>query len=452
MGEPALPTNDPSWSTAHSNETPTDSGHKTGGYVTNEIPASNMLNWLLNTFNQYIAWAKAAILITLGGQANETLTITSNGIAPTMGQCVLASGGTITHISPVNFNSGRLLLISGTDSQTTIISNGGVGSAAVLTADTLAVVLASAKDKILLQYDGGANKWREVSRTFPTQGSTLNDHVDGRLTLATGVPVTTSDQTAKTTLYFTPYKGNSLSLYNGTSWQKYSLSEISIAVPNVASQMYDAFVYDAGSLGSPNLTLELVAWTNDTARATALALQDGVYVKTGDATRRYVGSFRTTTVSGQTEDSITKRYVWNYYNRVARKMAIWDQAASWNYTTATFRQAHANAANQLDFVCGVAEDQVQAQAITGFSNTNAGVQITVGIGIDSTSTDGSDVRDIGTSSLSGIYPARASLQSTFLGRHFLAWLEYSQAAGTTTMYGTNGTAGQGPGMTGTVLG
>lgn len=42
---------------------------------------------------------------------------------------------------------------------------------------------------------------------------------NGRLTLTTGTPITTSDVTASTSVYFTPYKGNRIALFNGCSWQ-----------------------------------------------------------------------------------------------------------------------------------------------------------------------------------------------------------------------------------------
>jgi hypothetical protein len=68
-----------------------------------------------------------------------------------------------------------------------------------------------------------------------------------------------------------------------------------------------------------------------------------------------VGSFRTTTVSGQTEDSAAKRYVWNYYNRVRAPVLKFDSTDSWSYTSTTIRQANGAAANQVDIVVGLAE-------------------------------------------------------------------------------------------------
>jgi hypothetical protein len=255
----------------------------------------------------------------------------------------------------------------------------------------------------------------------------------GRLTLTTGVPVTTADVTAATTLRFTPYKGASIGLYDGSQWNLRTFSELSIAVPATTSQMYDVFVFD----NSGTAALELLAWTNDTTRATALTTQDGIYVKTGALTRRYVGSFRTTAVSGQTEDSLTKRYMWNYYNRVRRPMRRIDGAVTWNYTTAAFRQANGSTANQFDVVVGVAEVSinvlVQASATNAVANS-----IAVAVGEDSTSTTATGcVIQVGAAVSGENNPTSASLFTMpAIGRHFYAWLEYSTASGTTTWNGT----------------
>lgn len=271
-------------------------------------------------------------------------------------------------------------------------------------------------------------------------GSTVtvnNGVVQGRLTLTTVTPVTTADVTAATTLYFTPYTGKYLALYDGAAWNLVAFSELSIAVPATTSQMYDVFVYSNAGVA----TLEVLAWTNDTTRATALVLQDGVLSKTGALTRRYVGSFRTTTVSGQIEDSATKRYLWNYYNRVLRPLVRTESTASWIYTTATFRQANAAAANQVDVVVGIAEVLVDL-ALTAQANTGTAIiGFSVGFGEDSTSAlsassvGGTAESDNQTLSMFRALTARL-VKYPAVGRHFYAWLEAGTALGTTTWYGT----------------
>lgn len=205
---------------------------------------------------------------------------------------------------------------------------------------------------------------------------------DFRLTLTTGVPVTTANVTAATTLYCTPYKGTNISLYDGVSaWIIRSSAQFSIALGTLtADRMHDVFCYD--NAGTP--TLEILPWTNNTTRATALVYQNGILVKSGATTRRYLGSFLTTTTT-TTEDSSSNRFLYNYYNRVSKQMSATEAAASWAYSVATFRQLNNSTANQLNFIVGVAEDCVQADIIgIGAGNSAAGPQtVYVGIGLDS---------------------------------------------------------------------
>lgn len=271
-----------------------------------------------------------------------------------------------------------------------------------------------------------------------------------RLTLTTLTPVTSSDVLAATTVFLSPYKGNRIALFDGSSaWTVFNSAEMSIAVPATTSTMYDVFCFN--NSGTP--TLEALAWTNDTTRATALVLQNGVLVKSGATTRRYIGNFRTTTVSGQTEDSLKKRYVWNYYNRVRRPMSIISGTGSWTYTTNTARQANASAANQLDFIVGVAEDAVDGSVEVVVSNTNTGVLTTVSMGVNSTTTFSGQVSQITTAIANGNLLHRAAVNYIpAIGRTFLAWLEASAATGTTTWTASGTTFLNGIDMLGSVMG
>src|SRR5262245_1646170 len=282
-----------------------------------------------------------------------------------------------------------------------------------------------------------------TSVTFPTSGTLLTTasintyEAEGRLTLTTNVPVTTADVTAATTVYYTPYIGDHISLFDGSStWTTITFTQISIAVPATTNTMYDAYVYN----NAGTATLELTAWTNDTTRATALTYQNGVLVKTGATTRRYVGSFRTTGSSGQTEDSLVKRYLWNYYNRVTKPMKAVDATDTWNYSTATFRQANASAANQLDMVIGVSEDMVHAQVAGRAVNSTASNRlIAVGIGLDSTTTNSAGIRDTGTSASVTVLGTPKAIYDDYpgAGRHTLVWLEIGAGTDTQTWQGDN---------------
>ena len=72
----------------------------------------------------------------------------------------------------------------------------------------------------------------------------------GRLTLESGVPVSTTDQTAKTSVYYTPYLHNLISLWDGTNWVPTEFSETTLALGTLTSGLpYDVFGYlSAGAL------------------------------------------------------------------------------------------------------------------------------------------------------------------------------------------------------------
>jgi len=255
-----------------------------------------------------------------------------------------------------------------------------------------------------------------------------------RLTLTTGLPVTVSDVTGASTIYCTPYNGNRIALYDGTNWNVRTTAEFSLALSGLnVGRPYDVFCYD--NAGTP--TLEFTSWTNDTTRATALAYQDGVLVKSGTVTRRYLGTFYTTAAT-TTEDSAVKRFLWNYYHRVVRYMERYESTATWTYTTDTYRQANAATANQLDYVCGVAEDGVEAIVQSNATNTSPAVNIFTAVGVDSTSATSGLAPRTEIINNGAIYCVQAAYMGIpGVGRHFLVWLERSEATGTTTWTGTN---------------
>lgn len=253
-----------------------------------------------------------------------------------------------------------------------------------------------------------------------------------RLTLTTATPVTTSDVTAATTIYLTPYLSNEIAIYGGASWAIYTSAEVSIALGTLTSgKNYDIFAYWTGSA----LALEFsAAWTSDTARSDAVVMQDGVLVKSADHTRRYVGTFRTTATT-TTEDSLAKRFLFNQSNRVRRPMKRVEATASWSYAVAnTWRQANASASNQVEYVTGDAGTELDADLtvpVTGTSNTES-----VGIGIDSTTAvSGSQAFVDGFAN--GVSARARYRDFPGLGYHKVCWLEAANTTGGATFYGTN---------------
>ena len=181
----------------------------------------------------------------------------------------------------------------------------------------------------------------------------------GRLSLSSTLPLAIADISSGSTIYFHPFGGNLVSLYNGSKWVVYVMSAaVSLALGTMtASLPYDIYLY----VSSGTLTLEKVAWTSGGAgtsarTSTVPSLLDGVYIKSTDNTRLYVGTIYSSSTT-TTADTTLKRFVWSYYGRRWRYMAFFD-STSHSYTTSTWRQWNNTAANKFEFVVGQKEDPV----------------------------------------------------------------------------------------------
>lgn len=252
--------------------------------------------------------------------------------------------------------------------------------------------------------------------------------VNGRLTLASGTPVTTTDQTAKTTIYFTPFRGNRIALFTDGVWRVNTFTELSCSLSGLtANKNYDVFVFKDGS----TLKLALTQWTDDTTRATAIAMKDGMYTNNAAMTPTvissgiagelaqyaalYVGSIRTTGTTGQCEDSYLNRFVWNHYNQKKRPFKIAESTASWAYTTTTWRPWNNNTANRASFIQGLNEDPIYLYFL-GYQQGGYGF---MGIGLDKTNNyDGLATQMSASASFSVVYENFPGI-----GYHYLQLME-----------------------------
>lgn len=265
----------------------------------------------------------------------------------------------------------------------------------------------------------------------------------GRLTLTTGVPLTTADVTGAATVYYTPCVHNVIRLWDGNIWAAIEFAETSLALGTLTSGLpYDVFGY----LSSGALALELLAWTSGTARATAVTLQDGRYCKSGAKDRLLLGTFYTTATT-TTEDSLLKRFLSNVYNRSPRPMQVNDSTASWTYGTATWRSANNNAANRVQAVStlGDANLQLHLAVLCSLDTTLSSVQHNIGEGVTNAAshetisgsygylsfTTGAPKTDFGLNVVLTKYAP--------LGFQFWQWIERAQAGLTATTFGLEST-------------
>jgi hypothetical protein len=106
--------------------------------------------------------------------------------------------------------------------------------------------------------------WTAVNAASATPAVTLPQ---GRLTLTSATPVLAADVSAATAVYYTPYVGELVPLYNGTSTVPTEFAELTLtlAAQHAVSTIYDVFVFSNSSV----LTLATgPAWSNSGAGAT----------------------------------------------------------------------------------------------------------------------------------------------------------------------------------------
>lgn len=277
-------------------------------------------------------------------------------------------------------------------------------------------------------------------------GKMLAPVCDGRLTLESGVAVSTTDQTAKTTVYFTPYLGARVAVYDGTRWVLHTFTELSLALGTlIDATNYDVFLYD--NAGTLTLTLG-PAWASATARGTGagtteLTTQDGVYVNAvsitsgpGAKAGRYLGTIRTTATT-TTEDSAAKRFVWNAQQRIARPMKVAETTNSWEVTADTWQQVNVATSNQLAIVAGLAGDAIDVRAGL-LMEVDAFNSAATAIGVDSTSSPHADcgIQSVPGGSSVAVGGAWAHLRTVVsLGYHYYAWLQYNSGSSAMTAWG-----------------
>jgi hypothetical protein len=270
-----------------------------------------------------------------------------------------------------------------------------------------------------------------------------------RLTGTSATPVMTADSTSLGTIYLTPYRGNAIALYDGTNWQVVSSAEVSLAVTGRTTDLpFDIFAFLSGGA----VTLEFLDWTNATTRATGLTRVNGVWTKTGDQTRRYVGSCRARSattyhwvLSGT--DAPVKMDLWNADNRVEVSFNLKATTDTWNYTLATIRQAQGSTNYQVDIMVGLQEDFFEAGLFVTSRNSTISIMRSVGIGFDSTTTfSGLQAATANTVASINVHQMSRIKNQPGIGRHFYSWNEFSVATGTCTWVGDDGTTNPTHGM------
>lgn len=278
-------------------------------------------------------------------------------------------------------------------------------------------------------------------------------HPQGRLSLVTATPVITSTQSAKTTIYYTPYIGQLCPLYDGTSFNMHDLGgELSQATTDTtkspaavaASSVYDLFVWLDGS--TYRCTRGAV-WTNDTTRAAGLTLQNGISLNTSSITNgpaalrgTWVGTVRSNG-SSQIDwiygaSGVAAWFgIWNMYNRVSIGTLFNEGTSSWTYNSATPRALNGSSIARVSMVRGLDEEAVSLFLQTFIDTVGGSTSAYFGIGLDSTNTFTTKMQAGGAGASCTASYAWNGLPG--LGFHYLQQLEAITNAGSYTAYGQN---------------
>jgi hypothetical protein len=293
----------------------------------------------------------------------------------------------------------------------------------------------------------------------------------GRLTLATGAAVMTSDVAGATTVFYTPYLGRLVPIWNGTTAfvMTDTGGELSQATTDTtkspsavaAGSVYDIFVWNDG--GTIRATRG-PAWASLASRGTGLGttqlqLLNGIYVNANAIANgpsanlgTYVGTISSNGSaqidwklgSSASGGGTATLGVWNAYNRVAVRAQVSDSTASWTYGAATVRPANNSTGNRVNLVSGLPLEAIDAryydQAVLG---GGSGPYALFGLVLDSTTTMDRYMVSQATVLLVGIAAASYVPQ---LGLHFIQAVEYADGNTTTTFLGGPSTLVGGPAL------
>lgn len=270
------------------------------------------------------------------------------------------------------------------------------------------------------------------------------------------VPGSTA-RTGKTVVYYTPYVGDQVPIYDGSAFQNTTFTELTNdltasstgkAGPAAATtnSNYDLFVWDDS--GTIRLTRGPL-WTSDTSRGTGagttelqringlwtnkVAITNGPGINLGT----YVGTIRTNGSSQANWDPApgasaggteAKLHVFNAYNRVPLHGIAADSTSTWVYGTTTWRSMDNSTGNRVSYIDGLAEVELSSKLEVG-ANASGPIGV-IGVNRDSTSGAPPIISQGQPSSVNNTITDVADWSAS-IGYHYMQAMEYANSASVT---------------------
>ena len=381
------------------------------------------------------------VLTTAGAAANPSwTTVTGTGTVTSIATNNGVTGGTITTTGTIglaSISTGNVLgNVSGisaaptatTPTQVLDVIGSTEGSVLYRGASVWTALTPGTNGQFLQTTGAGSTpQWATNSWNGQTGAVVSVVPAQGRITLASHVPVMASSQTAQTTLYYDSYTGNQVPYYTGTADTVDTIgsNEVSSAMQSSSTGVLNANgVFDVWWEGNTHHNICVATngsgggWASDTAGSNT-ARGTG-YSQIDRTTRPYptnansvahcyngatdygsitankltylgtiltdagaAGSVSFTYGSSASGGGLSRLGVWNSYNRVDVGTSVVDSGASYTYTTNTAREERGSSTYQITFVFGLSEDAIglnynSATALTA----NVGSSIQTGFGLD----------------------------------------------------------------------
>jgi hypothetical protein len=421
-----------------------------------------------NTVWDKLTASTSPIGIFWAGQAGGT----GNAITITDTAFALQDGATIQFLAKaantgpttISVSGGALIgIVNDTSSGPAALSGGEIGPA----------------NAPMITYDAANAEFHLVNPAATTSsggGTSSLTPPQGYLNLvgqSSGNVIQTGDVIGAVTIFYSPYNGNTIPIWNGSTFKSVIFSELTATLTSAgsaSSAIQDECVFSnngvptlvtgpawstatagAGSRGTGAGSAQIIRLQGLWVNANSITGYNGLSSFTIPANQcTYVGSVSIDATAGQVSafksfGQNRKWGIWNAYNRQQIYMVAGDATANWAYSSNAIRAANGNSANNITVFTGLPEESFDFGYSDLFGCALAASQTcngAVGVGYNSTtafsgkSGNGGFISNSGSNSIS-LSPTSRFIVPPAIGINVVTALE--NGLGSTASVSWNGT-------------